>query len=506
MSEENTVDVLVLLAFDGLATDPPMSEVEDRLRAMANSLSGADPLRRAAVRAAAIRRLEALGVRGPARLVDAALAGLSAPAADSGTGRMIAFEELEPWPDPVDGVQLLDEIAQTFRRFVVLPEGGAEALALWCVFTHAIDAFDVAPMIILTSPLMRCGKTRTEEIAAGLVRRPLPSSNITPAALFRSIEKYAPTLLADEADTFVKNNPELAGVLNSGHTRATAFVIRTVGDDHEPRAFSTWGARMLALIGRVPFATLEDRGIVIKMRRRRPSEPVKRLRRRELPGLLNPLHRRAARWAVDVLPALGTAEPADPEGLNDRAADNWRPLLAIADHAGGTWPDYARQAARRLSGLPEERRTAGVELLADIRALFGDKGAVLTRAMMEGLNKLEERPWATWNRGNPITDRQLADLLRDFDVKSKPLWIEGKTQRGYDLSKFRDPFERYLAPQEVQDPQDSNGDMKIDRTSHPQEGGALTLAKCGVTTDGDGTLAPLANGKPEEGNARVYEL
>lgn len=93
------------------------------------------------------------------------------------------------------------------------------AAALWCAWAHAIDRFSVAPILAIQSPAKRCGKTTLLRIAASLVPRPLVASNVTPAALFRIVEEHRPTLLVDEADTFVAGSDELRGLLNSGHTR-----------------------------------------------------------------------------------------------------------------------------------------------------------------------------------------------------------------------------------------------------------------------------------------------
>ena len=261
-------------------------------------------------------------------------------------GRGLVFADPDPWPEAVDGAALLDDLAQTYRRFVSLPDGGAEALALWIVFTYALDVFDVAPILALCSPLERCGKTTTEELTAALANRPLTAANITVAALYRTVEQFAPTLIVDEADTFLLTNLGLRGIINSGHTRATAFVVRTVG--HEPRLFSTWGARMIALIGHLP-TTLEDRAIVLPMRRRALGEMVERIRRDTLLRRLDLLRRRAARWVADHLAALQAADPAVPDALHDRQADNWRPLLAIADAAGR--PLTPRHLAELLEGF-----------------------------------------------------------------------------------------------------------------------------------------------------------
>ena len=130
------------------------------------------------------------------------------------------FQDPEPWHDPVNGVSLLNELRCTFERFVVLPDHAAAAFALWVILTWAHDLFDISPYLAVTSPEKRCAKTLALELLGMLVRRPVPASNISPAALFRSVETYKPTLLIDEADTFARNDDSLRGILNSGHPRS----------------------------------------------------------------------------------------------------------------------------------------------------------------------------------------------------------------------------------------------------------------------------------------------
>ena len=173
-------------------------------------------------------------------------------------------------------------------------------------------------------------------------------------------------------NSFLREREELRGILNSGHTRGTAYVIRTVGEDHEPAKFSTWGPKAVALIGNLP-DTLQDRSIVVPMRRKTPGEKVERLRLGRLD--LEDLLRQAARWAADHGEAIRNADPDVPDGLNDRAADNWRTLLAIADVAGGVWPGPGEGGARRLSGIGErEDGSVRILLLGDLRELFDEAG------------------------------------------------------------------------------------------------------------------------------------
>jgi hypothetical protein len=240
---------------------------------------------------------ERLGCRVPIldRLVIAER-GTGDGAASPGQGRPLHLPDLDPRPDPVDGAALLDELAQMICRHVVLDSVGADAVALWVLGTHTFDAWVIFPRLFVTAPEKQCGKTTLLDVLSRLVTRPLLASGITAAALFRTIEAARPTLLLDEADVYVRNNEDLRGVVNSGHRR-DGKVIRTVGDNHEPCAFSTWAPIALAAIGRLP-GTIEDRSIVIRLRRRRSDEPVESLRL-DRAGPLDQLARKAARWAAE---------------------------------------------------------------------------------------------------------------------------------------------------------------------------------------------------------------
>ena len=429
----------------------PIEEVELALRNIAVSANGVDPLRRIALRSAVMECLAKAGVNSPARFVDAAI---KESRIDSGTeqGSEVLFTDPEPWPDSVDGNHLLLEIGVLLQRFSVVPRGGATAISLWIVHTYALAAAYISPILAIVSPEKRCGKTVLLGILYRIVWRPLTAANITAASLFRSVEKWTPTLLIDEADSFLMGNDELRGVLNSGHRRDTAKVIRTAGDEHEPRVFSTWGAKAIAQIGKPP-ATLEDRAIVLQMKRKNPGEPVEWFRPERKSAELEVLRRKIMRWAADNLEVLREADPQIPDGLHDRAADNWRPLLAIADAAGGPWPELARRDALLLSG-PEstEENSAGVQLLADLRHLFREMkvGFLASETVVQELNGLEERPWAEWKKGKPITKVQVASLLRKFGVRPKQTWLKGQAERGYELADFHDPFSRYLPSETVE--------------------------------------------------------
>lgn len=389
------------------------------------------------------------------RLADGAAAYTPAPPSQSvkaATARLvdgheIAFRELDPWPDPVIGAELLDEIVLTFRRFLKLPEGAAEAMALWAVFAHAHDCFPTSPLLAFTSPAKRCGKTTALQIIVEIVPRPLPAANVTPAAVFRSIEKYNPTLLIDEADTFLGEKDELRGMLNSGHSRRSAYLIRTVtvGDHHEVRRFSTWCPKAVALIGKL-HETLEDRSIVISMKRRARGEKLERLRGDRL-GELEHLARKAATWAASMIPAFRAADPEVPEALDDRAADNWRPLLSVADAAGVDWPERARKAAAILSaGRDDDEGSVSTDLLTDVRTVFEDRKVdrLPSKALAEALKGLEDSRWSDWSHGRGLSPNGLARLLAPFGIGPKKIRFPEGPLKGYERAAFKDAFVRYL--------------------------------------------------------------
>jgi hypothetical protein len=453
----------LLGTLDGLGENPPLKRVEAALRIWASKLRGADALKREVERGDAIELLKQLGVKSSAGLVDAALKTVE-PAGGDGQGQALLLADVPPWPSAVDGAQLLSEIAASIRRFIVLSAEAADALSLWVLHTHAFDSFSISPYLAITSPTKQCGKTTLLEVLSNLVPRPLPMSNVTSAAVFRVIELKRPTLAMDEVDTYLKSSSdELRGVLNAGHKKATANVLRTVGDDHEPRLFSVWAPKIIAKIGVLP-DTLSSRSIIISMQRRTRDEPIEPLRDDRL-GMFKVLAQKAARWAKDHADALRHAEPDKPEGFNNRLADNWHPLFAVADLAGGEWPARAREAALALAGsAAAEDDAVIVKLLRDIRDLFDRRreavaqGAVhpknadkfASRELAEQLGKLAERPWSEFKRGKPITQAQLARLLKPYEIASKNIRkvisdSEGEeVLKGYEREQFKVAFTRYL--------------------------------------------------------------
>ena len=356
------------------------------------------------------------------------------------------FADVEPWHEPVDGAALLDDLVRVVHRFIICDAATAHGTALWIAMTWLMDSVDVAPIAAITAPEKRCGKSQLLFLMGRLSSRPLAASNITPAALFRAIEAWKPTLLIDEADAFMKENEELRGLLNCGHTRDSAYVVRTVGDDHTPKQFFVWGAKAIAGIGHLA-DTLMDRSVTLELRRKLPHEQVDKLRHAE-PGMFDRLRAKLARWADDNESAVRAARPDLPEALHDRAADNWEPLLQIATIAGGVWPELATRAALKLSGGGEQSQGIGAELLADIRTVFETRKVhrISMADLLAALLADEEAPWATWRGGRqPMTPRNLGKVLGEYGIKSKTVKIGYEAPKGFSLDQFSDAFARYLS-------------------------------------------------------------
>jgi putative DNA primase/helicase len=346
------------------------------------------------------------------------------------------------WADPVNGSLLLKEMTAAMRKYVVAEQGAAEVAATWAVHTHALDAFSISPRLGITSAVMRCGKSTLLDVLSCLVHRPMPTVNTTAAAVFRTVDALHPTLLVDEADTFLLKNQELRGILNSGHRRSSAIVLRA------DRRFSTWSPVAIALIGRLP-ATLEDRAVEVRLQRRRHDETISPFRMDKTRDLQR-LKSMAARWASDTVERLRKADPIVPKALENREADNWRPLLAIADVAGGDWPERMRRIAERVCVMSRgDEQSAAVMLLEDLYVVFSahTTGRIPSGELVANLIQLEDRPWSEWRGGRPITKKAVANLLAPFRIGPCEMRVGSQVLRGYDFAQFEDAFARYVSAQ-----------------------------------------------------------
>jgi hypothetical protein len=357
----------------------------------------------------------------------------------------------DPWPSPVDGETLLGEVIEALRRYVALLAPAIDTIALWVVHTYVVNAATFTPYLWVSSPAPQCGKSTLLDVLAYLANRAYRTDGISPAAMFRMIERDEPTLLIDEIDAMLRtgNGDDLRGVLNSGFKRGGQFV-RCVGENLDPRPFATFCPKVLSGIGSL-WPTVASRSIPIHMVRATPAER-KRLSRLNGSVIETELHdcrRRLVRFADDAMAALVEADPDVPDALDARQADIWRPLLSIADVVGGSWPQRARTAAlvMHAHSVATDVQDAGEIVLADVRDVFRALRAVRLSSgqIVEELGKMDARPWPEWTNGKPLTARGLARLLKQFGIEPKVMRIGMHTPRGYELTQFTDAFARYLS-------------------------------------------------------------
>jgi hypothetical protein len=359
-----------------------------------------------------------------------------------------------PVPVPADPAALLDGVHRLLRSYVAFPSGHAAlAVTLWAAHTHMAAAFDSTPRLALLSPEKRCGKSRALELLGLLCAGAEALSDASPAYVFRRIGAGPVTLLLDEADAIWRRGKTderaeaLRSIVNAGHRRgASVGRVEMNGQAAKLVQFPVYAPAALAAIGTLP-DTILDRAVVVRMRRRAPDQPVRKYRERVTRPEGEELRGQLAAWAAAASERVGDPWPDLPAGLNDRAEDAWEPLLAIADQAGGDWPQLARAACAALAdGAAEDTQTTGTRLLADLRAIFGDADALVTKAILGKLHALDESPWGDWY-GHPLTARDLAELLRPFEVKPRRVRVDGATPgaRGYTRADLYDAWRRYLA-------------------------------------------------------------
>jgi Protein of unknown function (DUF3631) len=349
----------------------------------------------------------------------------------------------------VDGRTLLADLAGFARTFLVVSDDQLCVLALWVLHTHAFDAFEMTPYLLIRSPEKRCGKSRVLEVLKLLARTAISTANITEAALFRAIELYRPTLLVDEVDIIFAGKDDraraLSGLLNAGYEQGGS-ALRVGGPSRDRlEEFSAYCPKALAGIGsKLPDTTI-DRCIPIDMKRRAPGERVERFKRRQVKPEAEQLRKRCSDWAEQNLAAVEAIWPELPDQLDDRAQEISEPLFAVADVVGGDWPERVRTAVVALrGGESADDDSVGVRLLADIRTIFGEVDRVSSSGLLASLNALEESPWGEWY-GKPLSARGLAKLLDRYGIKPRTVRFGGEERaKGYLREQFEDACERYL--------------------------------------------------------------
>ena len=367
---------------------------------------------------------------------------------------------------------ILDDARAFIRRFCAFPdEHCLTAVTLWAAHSHAIEGFETTPRLALISPEPGSGKTRVLEVLDLISAEPMHCLSASPAALFRTLQDRRVTLLFDEVDTIFQRrgtadaNEDLRALLNAGYRRG-ASIPRCVGPRHDIAQFPVFSAVALAGLGDMP-DTIMSRSIIIRMRRRAPHEIVEPFRRRDHAPDGHEIREELAAWSADALSRLADARPVLPNGITDRPADVWEPLIAIADEAGGDWPDRARAACLHLVEAAKDRRQSlGVRLLSDLRIIFADAIALPTKTILSRLKSPEDSgldadaPWADL-AGVGLTDRKLAAILKTYGIKSKKVKIDGIALQGFRREDLQDPFARYLPALSAKEPEPPEPDEPI---------------------------------------------
>jgi hypothetical protein len=360
----------------------------------------------------------------------------------------------EPAAQGFNGAAILDRVSAFIRRFVHLSDQQARIVTAWTAHTHAVGSATTTPYLSINSAVKQCGKTRLLEVFELLVNRPWLTGRVTAACLVRKVDQVHPTLLLDESDAAFNGEEKYAealrGILNTGfYAGGVASCCVGQGANVTYKDFRTYCAKAIAGIGQLP-DTVADRSIPIRLQRKRPGETVARFRRRHAKAEACVIKTELSDWITSIADRLNEAEPTLPDELTDRQQDGIEPLLAVADSAGGDWPAALREAAVEIfQSQAAEDQNVGVQVLADIRSIFGTtvEDRIATAELLEKLKEIETSPWADWSKGKGLTPNGLSRLLKPFGVSPRTVRTEDKRAKGYLAESFEDAFGRYLPPQ-----------------------------------------------------------
>ncbi|MFF0729293.1 DUF3631 domain-containing protein [Streptomyces sp. NPDC004134] len=405
----------------------------------------------------------------------------------------------------IDGAALLDEVEAFHRRFNVFPtEAAYVAVALWDAHAHLIDCYETTPRIAFLSPEPGSGKSRALEIVELLTPRPVTTVSASANALYRLVDSAEglPTVLFDEVDTIfgpkAGADEALRGFLNAGYRRIGG-ALRCVGEGSNQNAqvFNSYCAVAMAGLGSLPDTVL-TRSVIIRMRKRAPNEKVESYRQRIHDQQGHALRDRLAKWADTVREQVSGAWPAMPDGITDRPADVWEPLLAAADAAGGHWPTRARAACVELvhAAHDNDEASMGVRLLTDLRdKVFCGADRMPTAAILECLLRLDDAPWGDLD-DKPINSRTLARLLGQYvtpankPIKPRGIRTPSGFPKGYYAEDLADAWTRYCPPYPGESatsatsatPQVSGGESVADTATPIRHAPAATATQAVLTT------------------------
>jgi hypothetical protein len=355
-----------------------------------------------------------------------------------------ACDPLADAPDRVNPFQLIHYLLE---QYVVLEPHEYIAVSLWALHAHCYNEFGLTPRLALRSSLPNCGKTTVLNILERLTVRARKYAAITPAVLYHLIDQTHPTLLIDEVDNLslaLQANGRLRAIFNSGHENGGVLAILQHG---EPREFSTFAPMALALpknYGVLP-RTLESRCITIRMKRQDGRRELLRFDRKHPDRAFDRAYEQILLWRQE---AELNPDPEMPEC--NRFADNWRPLISIADSLG-----CGVKARQAMAIFARRYRTDDIatKLLIDIRNVFDTDGTdrLPSKVLLAGLLELEASEWCEFcgmdadgrdPRPHKLTEIELGHILRKtFEIRSCTIWpsrrtAETKSAKGYKRAQF----------------------------------------------------------------------
>ncbi len=355
-----------------------------------------------------------------------------------------SVEELTPATGEINIEELLNDIERFITQHAILPPGASDAVALWCLSAYNINCFRIFPKLTIHSAVKRCGKSTLLDLIEAFCPKAFITSNMTAATIFRLIDKSQPTLIIDEADTFVAgDNKDIVGIINGGHARNRAYVTRCVGETYEPKKFSTWSPMVLASIGELQ-PTIMDRSVVISIQRKAMHEKVKRIPV-DLSDSAEPLRKELLKWSLDNSSTIKDSPIEPPDLGNSRAVDNWLPLFTIARLVSDDWYKRCENAYDLLNRNNSVPETSTI-LLEDIRDVFQKSNIekISSSDLVSKLIDMLDHPWCEFKNGSPMSQNGLAGMLKPYGIKPKGIRLDGITPRGYELQQFTDAFDRYL--------------------------------------------------------------
>ena len=262
----------------------------------------------------------------------------------------------------------------------------------------------------------------------------------TPSTLYRTVDREHPTLIIDEADDLFYRKSDLRAIVNAGWSRGTR--IPRLGRWYDP-----FCPKILGILGKTKLPrTIASRSIILKMWPKKPDEKAEDFAYADDPEF-STIRRKLARWASDNVRIIKDLKPPHPPGFNNRLNANWKLLLQIAQHAGGSWPEQACRSATYLSRAPYEP-SVGVQLLAALRATFTkNRTEITSEQVVQELLADPNSPWHEYRGRGPITKNQVAALLRDYDIRPvvvHPTKRADFSRHGYRAAQFEDAFARFL--------------------------------------------------------------